>query len=209
MNHYSVRGEYTAQAGFALAQTLDRNVAQVGVLAARASATVTGGNGGTVLEDASYRTDADALVQGFFDAGVALDEKDVPSSDRFAFVTPKEYGLLVNSSSKAIHRDYGGAGSIASGLILRINDIEIVKTNNLPQTNVASGPVDYQGDFTNVASLVMHRSAVGTVKLISLTVGAEYELNYLGWLIVARLAVGHGILRPESAVELTVNDGVA
>lgn len=204
MNHYDIRQEYSFQAGNVLAQTLDKNVAQVGVLAARDSATVTGASGGSVLQDTTFRSDADALVAGLFDASQALDEKDVPEEDRFAFLTPAEYNLLVSSSSRAIHRDYSGSGSIAKGTVMEIAGLEIIKTNNLPNALVSSGPADYQGDFTDTAGLVMHRSAVGTVKLIDLTVESDYEITYQGTMIVAKLAVGHGILRPEASVELSV-----
>lgn len=203
MNHYSVRSEYTAQAGFALANTLDKNVAQVGVLAARAAATVSGGNGGTVITEADADSDADALVAALYAASQAMDEKDVPESERYAFLRPAEYNLLVASSSKAIHKDFGGRGSIASGVVLEVAGLEIVKTNNLPSKDVDTGPAHYQGDFTGTAGLVMHRSAVGTVKLVDLSVQMEYQLEYLGWLIVAKMAVGSGILRPESAVEIS------
>jgi hypothetical protein len=80
--------------------------------------------------------------------------------------------------------------------------MRIVKTNNLPQSNVATGPAAYQGDFTNTAALAMHRSAVGTVKLIDLAVEMAYDIRRQGTLVVAKYAVGHGILRPESAVEV-------
>src|SRR5690606_22484681 len=53
MNHYDARSEYTYQCGAALAQTFDKHVAQVGLLAARDSATITGMSGGTVLENAN------------------------------------------------------------------------------------------------------------------------------------------------------------
>jgi hypothetical protein len=77
-----------------------------------------------------------------------------------------------------------------------------VKTNNLPQPNVNTGPAAYQGDFSTVAALAMHRSAVGTVKLIDLAVEMAYDIRRQGTLVVAKYAVGHGILRPESAVEV-------
>jgi hypothetical protein len=47
---------------------------------------------------------------------------------------------------------------------------QIVKTNHLPSTNIASGPAAYQGDFSKVAALVMTKQAVGTVKLLDLAV---------------------------------------
>ena len=57
-NHYDVRAEYSRLLGMALAKQFDVRCLQLGVLAARASATVTGGNGGTAI------TDADAATNG-------------------------------------------------------------------------------------------------------------------------------------------------
>jgi hypothetical protein len=202
MSHYEFRAEYSKQAGAALARALDKNLLQVGLLAARASATVTGGNGGTAITNATALTDADSLVASIMDALQALDEKDVPSTDRYVFVKPDQYYLLLNSSSKLINRDFGGEGSIASGQLMRVGGAEIVKTNNLPQTNVNTGPAAYQGNFTTTACLVMQRGAVGTVKLIDLMVESDYLIQYQGTLIIAKDAVGHGILRPECAVEI-------
>lgn len=204
LSHYDVRSEYSKQCGAALARTMDKNILQVALLAARASATVSGGNGGTILTDASAKTSADALVAQLFEAAQALDEKDVPEGERYCFLKPDQYYLLVNSSSKLIHADYNPSsnGSIASGKVMSVAGIEIVKTNNLPQATVNTGPAAYQGLFNTVAALVTHRSAVGTVKLVDLAVESDYLLQNLGSLVVAKLAVGHGILRPESAVEI-------
>jgi hypothetical protein len=203
LSHYDVRSEYSKQLGAALAKKLDQNLLQVGCLAARASATVTGGNGGTVLTNADAATDADTLVSMAMDAAQALDEKDVPEQDRFLFLKPDQYYLLVNSSSKLIHRDYnpGVNGSVADGTVMKVAGFSLVKTNNLPSTNVASGPSAYQGDFTNTKALAMHRSAIGTVKLVDLAIETDYLITNQGWLTVAKVACGHGILRPESAVE--------
>lgn len=205
-SHYDVRSEYSYDMGRALAKAYDSNVAQVGILAARASTTVTGGNGGTQITDTDARTNADSLVGSILDAAQALDEKDVPEEDRYCFLKPGPYYNLVESGSKALSTDYnpGGNGSLASGKIYRIGGIELVKTNNLPQANISSGPTAYQGDFTNTAALVMHRSAVGTVKLLDLSMEGAYLIEYQGTLMVAKYAIGHGILRPESAVEIKV-----
>ncbi len=110
----------------------------------------------------------------------------------------------MNSSSKLVHADYVASpnGGVDSGKVYQVAGIEIVKTNNLPSTNVSTGPAAYQGDFTNTAALVMHRSAAGTVKLIDLALESEYDIRRQGTLMVAKYAVGHGILRPESAVEI-------
>jgi hypothetical protein len=83
----------------------------------------------------------------------------------------------------------------------------VVKTNHLPATVIDTGPeagtnARYAGDFSKTIGLIMHRSAVGTVKLMDLSTEADYDMRRQGTLMVAKYAVGHGILRPESAVEL-------
>lgn len=203
-SHYDFRSEYTRQCGAALARQMDKNILQVSLLAARASATVTGGNGGTQLTNSTALTDADSLIDSAFAAAQAMDEKDVPEGDRYLFVKPAQYNLLCNGSSKLINSDYGNAGngSTSSGKVFSVAGLQIVKTNNLPQSNVNTGPAAYQGDFSTTAALAMHRSASGTVKLIDLAVEMSYEILLQGTPVVAKYAVGHGILRPESAVEI-------
>jgi len=204
MTHFEFRSTYSVEAGRALAKTMDQNIFQVALLAARSSALITGSSGGTKLTDSTCKTNADNLIADIAAAMQALDEKNVPAQDRAIFVRPEEYYLLVNSSSKAINRDYNpnGNGSVADGNIFRLFGGEIVKTNHLPSTNVTTGPAAYQGDFSNTAALVMHRSAVGTVKLVDLAIEMDYLVQNQGTLIVAKYAVGHGILRGESAVEI-------
>lgn len=204
MSHFEFRSEYSFQAGASLSKQVDLNLFQLLLLDARASATITGGNGGTSLTAAAALTDADTLIAAAFDAAQALDEKDVPDEDRYIAVKPDQYYQLVNSSSKLINKDYGneGNGSTASGKVMSVAGLEIVKTNHLPQGVVNTGPTAYQGTFTNTAAVVWHRSAVGTVKLIDLGVESDYLVQNQGTLIVAKQALGHGILRPESAVEI-------
>jgi len=83
--------------------------------------------------------------------------------------------------------------------------IKIVKTNNLPATSITSGPSAYQGVFTNVAGLVMQKGAIGTVRLLSLALESEYQISKQGTLMVAKYAVGHGILRPHAACEINIS----
>jgi len=49
---------------------------------------------------------------------------------------------------------------------------------------------------------MMHPSAIGTVKLLDLGMESEYQISKQGTLMVAKYALGSGILRPESAIEL-------
>lgn len=199
-NHYDVRSVYSDEVGKVLAQTMDSNIAQVGLLAARAAATITGGNGGSALTNAAYATDSTTLASGLFTAAQTLDEKFV-DEDRSVFLRPAQYYLLAQNTTM-INQWYGGQGAISDGTILKVAGIEVVKTNALPNTNVITGPTAYQGNFSTSVGLVMSKSAVGTVKLLDLATESEYDMRRQGTLIVAKYAVGHGVTRPECAVEL-------
>lgn len=212
MNHYDVRAPYKKALGYALSEKFDKVVLQLMVLAARASATITGGNGGSTLVNADYDTSANTLVTGVFDAATALDEKAVPDDgERYCFLPSESYHLLVQSD-RAVNRDWNEQeknGSYRTGKIAEISGIKLQKSNHIPQTDL-SGTGDalenntYAADFSNVVGVVAHHTAVGTVKLMDLAFEMEYDIRRQGTLMVAKYAMGHGILRPESAVELAV-----
>jgi hypothetical protein len=202
MNHYDVRSEYSSQSGQALSKTMDTNLAQVGLLAARAANPITGLDGGSKLVGANFKTDSAALAEGIFAARQTLAEKDVPEGDTFAYFKPAQYYLLAQNTV-ALNSHFGGMGAYAEGSIIKIGGVPIVMTNNLPTTNIISGVSKYQGDFSATAGLIMHKGAVGTVKLLDLAVESEYDIRRQGTLMVAKYAVGHGILRPNASVELS------
>lgn len=204
-NHFDYRSIYAKECGNFLGTNKDKNILQVGVLAARASATVTGAFGGTSLTSTGtlYKTSAADLVAGHYAAAQALDEKDVPDTKaKFSFIKPAQYYLLAQLKD-LVDRDYtSGNGDMASAKVLRVAGIELVKTNNLPSAVVATGPTAYQGDFSKTAALIMTADAVGTLKLLDLQAEMEYDMRRQGTLIVEKYLMGHGILRPECAVEL-------
>lgn len=208
-NHYDVRSVYTREMGAKLANTMDKHVLQTGVLAARTPKTIDDEDqfGGTTIYGVD-NTNGDALAEAMFEAARILDEKNVPEDQRYLFVRPAEFYAMAKST-KILNRDWGGEGSYAGGNVIRVAGITIVKTNNLPKSLVAAGSVEagtndkYAGDFTNTVGLVMHPSAVGTVKLLDLGMESEYQISRQGTLMVAKYAVGHGVLRPEAAIELS------
>lgn len=202
-SHFDVRAPYSRAQGMALAKEWDVNVLRTGILNSRQSATVTGGNGGTKITSATSKTDATALVAACFAAAQAMDEKDVPAEGRVIYLKPAQYYLLVNSGLSVINRDFSSDnGDVGRGNIFRVAGLEIVKTNNLPTTNVVTGPTKYQGNFSTTTALVQHSSAVGTVKLRDLQTESEYQIQRQGTLMVAKYLVGHGGLRPEASVEI-------
>jgi hypothetical protein len=209
-NHYDVRSHYSTEVGRVLAQVWDKQVLQVGVLAAR---TVVGNipgesPAGTVITEAvaGDYNDPDKLAAAFYLAAQTFDEKNVPEEDRVCYLTPKSYYKLIQSNN-VVSRDFGGQGDRTKGTIFEIAGIDIVKTNNLPVTNITTGVQagtgsKYVGDFTKTAGLFMHKSAVGTVQLMDLSTRSDYDPRRLGTQILSKLAVGHGVLRPEAAIEL-------
>lgn len=211
-NHYDVRGHYSTEVGRILAQVWDKHALQVGVLAARTTTGNIDGEspaGSVITETAAGDfMDPDALAAAFFAAAQKLDEKNVPEMDRCAYLDPARYYTLVQSD-KVINRDFSASnGDFAKGKVFECAGIEIVKTNNLPTTNVTGGDVasgtgdKYVGDFTSTAGLIMHKSAIGTVQLMDLSTRMDYDPRRIGTQVVSKYAVGHGVLRPEAAVEL-------
>lgn len=209
-NHFEIRSEYSRQCGLALANAWDKNVLQVGVLAARAAATITGANGGTSLTSATtlYRTSAVDLLAGINSAAQAMDEKDIPQDEqKYTFVRPAQWYLL-SQYSPLQSRDYSmDAQGLSSATLPRVGGTTVVKTNHLPIIDTtASQTADmkntYNADFSKTAALVMTKQAVGTVKLLDLATEMGYDIRRQGTLIVAKYAIGTGILRPECAVEL-------
>ena len=209
MNHYDVRSIYTKECGAALARHFDRNVLKQGVLAARETAgTIDKGPGGkTIAVDLTKNTKSpmEPFIAAVFEAAQTLDEKDVPSSDRYLFVKPEHYYKLIQDTT-ALNRDWGGSGSYSDGKIVRIAGIQIVETNNLPSADLTkeSKELDsYRQDFSKTLGLIMHKTGVGTVKLLELATESDYLVQFQGTLTVAKMAIGHGILRPEACIELT------
>ena len=205
-NNYDVRSIYTSEMGRALANKVDQHLLQLSVLAAQASATITGGNGGTQITDADAKTNAASLITSIFECAQALDEHDVPSEDRYCVVPPSTYYLLVQND-KILNRDFGaeGNGAYVDGTVIKVAGINIVKANTAvtaftDQSSSISGTNNtYNVDASNVAAVVFHKSAIGTVKLMDLAMESEYDIRRQGSLMVGKMALGSGILRPESA----------
>ena len=182
------------------------------------------GTGADSADDSSNVDPTGAqLVAALFTAAKQLDQNDVPESDRFCVLPPAEYYKLITGgsgslviSSSAVNKDVGGLGSIASGTVPQVAGINIFKSNHVPSGNLAAqdavdaggsndvfgGGNGYNADFTNTIGIVAHPSAVGTVKLLDLATESEYQMERQGTLFIAKYAMGHGILRPECAIEL-------
>ena len=215
MNHYDVRAPYSQEIGRALAYAYDKHILQLAVKAARDSAPVLNEAGGGKVTDAGMLTDtsAEKLVAALFSAAQKLDEKAIPDDDRFAFLNPAAYYLLAQNT-KIMNRFWGGEGEYAGAKVLRVAGLNVIKTihapfgQNIKQVAVGGNPVlagtgdKYAVDATTTVGVVMHKSSVGTVKLMDMAMESAYDIRRQGTLMVAKYAMGHGVLRPAAAVEL-------
>ena len=111
--HYSLRSEISAKIGHALAEAYDKKIFRMIAKAAREAHPITASPGpepgGSIIKlGAGNEFNAQALVDAFFEAAAILDEKNVPSSGRFAVLSPRQYYALISQvDTNILNRDYG------------------------------------------------------------------------------------------------------
>lgn len=226
-NHYDVRSGYTTAIGRELAYHSDRALIRTVIAGARATTdrfNVASGTStqflGAVINEAGAGAvyTAAEMVTAIASIAQKMDEKNVPAEGRYVLLTPAEYYKLVSSGNDAISTDFGGMGSIATGEVAQVAGIRILKSNHIPNSNEAgtifddaaiannpfdaSGSAGYSANFSNTVGVAFQTEGVGTVKLLDLGLESEYQLDRLGTLMVAKYAMGHGVLREECCYEI-------
>jgi hypothetical protein len=213
MSQFEVRSEYSKQMGDALAQTYDRNLFSLAVKAARDTVAGGLGKGAVGQGDAtSVKIGLTPTVQAIIDAAFAqaarFDKLNLPEENRYLFVDPDTYYSLVNSD-KLLNMWYnpGNNGSYSDGKVKTVAGFAITKTNNLRVDHTASTAYpDYNSKYAidahDTVGLFYQPTALGTVKLLDLASEMEYDIRRQGTLMVSKMAVGHGVLRPEGIAEI-------
>ncbi len=141
--HYELRGEISKKIGYALAEKYDRLIFRSITRGARSASPVSATNfvepGGTQIRVGSTTNDSDAynagnLVNAFYDAAAALDEKGVSTDGRCAVLNPRQYYALIQDigSSGLVNRDVQGAALQGGGGVIEIAGIHIYKSMNIP-----------------------------------------------------------------------------
>ena len=207
MNHYDVRSPYARQLGLALATTLDRHLLQTSVKAARSPARISTDFGGSVITSATMDSDVNEVVKALFQAAATLDNKNVPGIGRTAWLRPETFYALV-SAKDTINSLWGGAGSYSEGTVFKIAGIAIKSSTHVPKAVVANGTLEagydnkYAGDFSKTVGVITTQDTVGVLKLMDIQMESEYSVRHQGNLMVAKYAMGHGVLNPATAIEL-------
>lgn len=185
---------------------------------------------GTSITGAELTTAA-GIIDALYAVAESLDKNDAPDEGRFAVLSPSTYYKLLTSDNVAINKDTGTGGNVNAGTIASVAGIRLVKSNHLTdiaelgnQVTNATGDgasnndvfegdgAGYNGDFSDLKAgagatleygiLAGTKEAIGTVKLLDLATESEYQIERQGTLFVAKYAMGHGVLRPECAVEV-------
>ncbi len=141
--HYELRGEIAKKIGFALAEKYDRLIFRAITRGARAAHPVSATNkvepGGTQIrvgttDLGSNAYDSAKLVNAFYDAAAALDEKGVSSQGRCAVLNPRQYYELIQAvgTNGLVNRDVQGNALQGGNGIIEIAGIHIYKSMNIP-----------------------------------------------------------------------------
>ena len=141
--HYELRGEISKKIGYALAQKYDRLIFRAIAKGARQASAVTKSNfvepGGTQIRVGTNNQASDAyvaasLINAFYDAAAALDEKGVSSDGRVGVLNPRQYYELIQAvgSNGLVNRDEQGDALQKGNGIIEIAGIKIYKSMNIP-----------------------------------------------------------------------------
>ena len=145
--HYELRGEISKKIGYALAQKYDRLIFRAVTRGARAASPITKSGfvepGGSQVRvgtttNASDAYDPDALVNAFYDAAAALDEKGVSTDGRVAVLNPRQYYALIKGldgsgiGAYLVNRDSQGDALQSGKGVYEIAGIKIYKSMNVP-----------------------------------------------------------------------------
>ena len=143
--HYELRGEISKKIGYALAEKYDRLIFRQIAKGARQASPISKANfvepGGTQIQltrsgvtNATAAYDSECLINGFYDAAAALDEKGISTEGRVGVLNPRQYYELIQAvgSSGLVNRDEQGDTLQKGNGIIEIAGIKIYKSMNIP-----------------------------------------------------------------------------
>ena len=141
--HYDLRGEISKKIGYALAEKYDRLIFRQIAKGARVASPITKSGfvepGGTQIRVGTNAQASDAyvpasLINAFYDAAAALDEKGVSTEGRVGVLNPRQYYELIQNigSNGLINRDETGDALQSGNGIIEIAGIKIFKSMNIP-----------------------------------------------------------------------------
>lgn len=219
MSHFDVMAEFSNELGQALARAYDKNVMRSIILAARTAADGPFPAGNVITNAAltnSGTIDGGVWVEEIRAANIALFNKDVPEDMvRYMLVNANvfdaiKYAKDADGHYLVLNRDFNqalsgaAAGVAVRGEFLIIDGVIVFKQRTIPSTNETADTsvyTKYRANYSTTTGVMWCPQAVGTVELIGVNVESERDARRQEDFTVAKMAVGHGTLRPECAVE--------
>jgi len=232
--HFDIRSELALECGREMARQMDRKVACLLLNAAAASAD--SGNafpgGGDSLSTweanadftSNFNSEQDgaALVEAIGDIAQAMDEKDVPVTERACVVKVSLYYALrklglpyydaavKNASAGGIwgRTDLGTTGpgiNAQQGYNTPIDvlGVPVYASNHLPTATISTGPAKYHvADGAKVGGVMFHKSAIGVCQLAGITTESFRDVRRQSDFMLAKLFMGGGTLRPYAAYRI-------
>ena len=143
LSHYDLRSEISRKIGYALAEKYDRLIFRQIAKGARQASPVSKSGyvepGGTQIRVGPNAEFSDAynaahLINAFYDAAAAMDEKGVSQDGRVGVLNPRQYYALIQHTgdSGLINRDVQGSALQSGQGVVEIAGIKIYKSMNIP-----------------------------------------------------------------------------
>ena len=146
LSHYDLRSEISRKIGYALAEKYDRLIFRAIARGARKASPVNKTSfeepGGTQIRVGATANESDAysatdLVNAFYDAAAAMDEKGISGDGRVAVLNPRQYYALIQNVNTAatnvlINRDATGTALQSGKGVVEIAGIKVYKSMNIP-----------------------------------------------------------------------------
>ena len=231
---WDARAEYSKLLGRAIGDKIDQTIMRVIFNGAgvAADADYTGHPGGIAKTvNAANGTDVAGLtaaadiannlplfLTALMEVKTAMDNNSVPMEGRYCVIPPAVYNWLISGALKGVeyglilNRDVGGAGSVSSGGLGNVAGFQMVMSNNMPFSNFSSTDHrlistegnTYTANTSALGALCFQSEAAGMVKVSDLAIESEYKTEYQADLLVAKLACGVDVLRPEACAKITI-----
>jgi len=161
------------------------------------------------LADAADLADPAKLYQALLNLFVKMEVKDVdPANDDVVIiVTPAVHAVLAQAEMLVNANYITSMGNTLQGAtVLKALGVPILKSNNLPQTNITSHLLSnagnsnaYNGDFTKLGLLAFSPRAVMAGVTIPVTTDIFWDKVYKMWFVDAHLSFAAGPNRAEFA----------
>ena len=217
LSHFDMRSIIANEMGRALAKVFDKNVFRQIILAGRTAA-ASPFPGGESITDTGLAASGGVYngkewIDAIRDANKRLFNKDVPEDmPRYLAVSYEvfdaiKYAVDANNNLLVLNRDFGhpGAGGVEGRAeTMNIDGVTVVKSRNIPSTDESSTTSvfsKYRADYSNTAGVMWCPQSIATVKMMDISMETERDVRRLEDFMVSKMFVGHGVLRPELAIE--------